>query len=170
MSNIRYELLDTGPAAHGSPQLLYVTSAQYGPDWQGSMHAHTCTELFYCVRGIGEFRLTDRAQPVGSDDLIIVNPHVEHTETSFSSNPLEYIVLGVNGLDLQLAGEPSPFTVLNCRQQRSEMLFYLREFVREAEKHAAGLAGRVPASAGCVFDQIIPPGGAAPGARRHLPG
>ena len=125
MSNIRYELLDTGPAAHGSPQLLYVTSAQYGPDWQGSMHAHTCTELFYCVRGIGEFRLTDRAQPVGSDDLIIVNPHVEHTETSFSSNPLEYIVLGVNGLDLQLAGEPSPFTVLNCRQQRSEMLFYL---------------------------------------------
>ncbi len=123
MSNIRYELLDTGPAAHGSPQLLYVTSAQYGPDWQGSMHAHTCTELFYCVRGIGEFRLTDRAQPVGSDDLIIVNPHVEHTETSFSSNPLEYIVLGVNGLDLQLAGEPSPFTVLNCRQQRSEICF-----------------------------------------------
>ena len=102
------------------------------------MHAHTCTELFYCVRGIGEFRLTDRAQPVGSDDLIIVNPHVEHTETSFSSNPLEYIVLGVNGLDLQLAGEPSPFTVLNCRQQRSEMLFYLREFVREAENTPRG--------------------------------
>ena len=170
MSNIRYELLDTGPAAHGSPQLLYVTSAQYGPDWQGSMHAHTCTELFYCVRGIGEFRLTDRAQPVGSDDLIIVNPHVEHTETSFSSNPLEYIVLGVNGLDLQLAGEPSPFTVLNCRQQRSEMLFYLREFVREAEKHAAGLAGGVPAPAGCISHQAVPPGGAAPGAGRYVPG
>ena len=138
MSNIRYELLDTGPAPHGGPQLLYVTSAQYGPDWQGSMHAHTCTELFYCVRGIGEFRLTDRAQPVGSDDLIIVNPHVEHTETSFSSNPLEYIVLGVNGLDLQLAGNASPCTVLNCRQQRSEMLFYLREFVREAENAPQG--------------------------------
>ncbi len=134
MSNIRYELLNTPPCPGGGPQLLYVTSAQYGPDWQGSMHAHTCTELFYCVRGIGEFRLTDRAQPVGSDDLIIVNPHVEHTETSFSSNPLEYIVLGVSGLNFHLVGtETSPCTVLNCRQHRSEILFYLREFVREAE-------------------------------------
>lgn len=138
MSNIRYELLNTGAVSHEGPQLLYVTSAQYGPDWQGSMHAHTCTELFYCVRGIGEFRLTDCSRPVGSDDLIIVNSQVEHTETSVSSNPLEYIVLGVGGLDLQLAGEASPCAILNCRQQRNEMLFYLREFVREAENTPQG--------------------------------
>ena len=169
MSNIRYELLDTGPAPHGGPQLLYVTSAQYGPDWQGSMHAHTCTELFYCVRGIGEFRLRHRAQPVGSDDLIIVNPHETHRNQLFFQS-LEYIVLGVNGLDLQLAGNASPCTVLDCRQQRSEMLFYLREFVREAENAPQGWQAVCQHLLDVFFDWDVPPGGAAPGARRHLPG
>lgn len=107
MSNIRYELLDTGPAAHGSPQLLYVTSAQYGRTAGLYARAHLHRAVLLRAR---HWRVPpDRPRPaVGSDDLIIVNPHVEHTETSFSSNPLEYIVLGVNGLDLQLAGEPSP--------------------------------------------------------------
>lgn len=32
------------------------------------------------------------------DDLIIINPHVEHTEKTLANNPMEYIVFGVEGL------------------------------------------------------------------------
>ena len=35
---------------------------------------------------------------------------------------------------------------------------------------AAGLAGGVPAPAGCLSHQAVPPGGAAPGAGRYVPG
>lgn len=46
------------------------------------------------------------------------------------------------------------------------MLFYLREFVREAENTPRGWQGGVPAPAGCISHQAVPPGGAAPGAGR----
>ena len=37
---------------------------------------------------------------IKEDDLIIVNPHVLHTEISKPNHPLEYIVVGVEGLSL----------------------------------------------------------------------
>ena len=36
--------------------------------------------------------------PVAPDDLIIINPHVEHTEKTLPNDPMEYIVFGVEGL------------------------------------------------------------------------
>ena len=36
---------------------------------------------------------------VSPDDLVIVNPNVEHTEVSLNASPLEYIVLGVEGME-----------------------------------------------------------------------
>lgn len=35
---------------------------------------------------------------VCEDDMIIVNPNVVHTEMSRGDSPLEYIVLGIEGL------------------------------------------------------------------------
>ena len=44
--------------------------------------------------------LSGQLYPVKPDDMIIVNPQVEHTELSLNASPLEYIVLGVAGIEI----------------------------------------------------------------------
>ena len=114
MSTSRYDIDARSPVrvrdragnSLSGARLLYVTEARFNTDWHSMLHSHPCTELFYCVRGIGEFRMKDKVLPVGSDDLVIVNPNVEHTESSIFSNLLEYIVLRVAGLDFTFSPDP----------------------------------------------------------------
>ena len=85
MSSSRYDIGDrpSGRSRAGNnlsgARLLYVTEAHFNTDWHSTLHSHPCTELFYCIRGIGEFRMKEQVIPVGSDDMIIVNPNIEHT-------------------------------------------------------------------------------------------
>lgn len=81
-------------------QLLYISTAKYGDDWLSVPHTHACTELFYVQSGCGSFLVGAESFPVNKGDLIAINPMVEHTETSSQTYPLEYIVLGVKGLEL----------------------------------------------------------------------
>ncbi len=146
MSSNRYDMEDktstrvrdrAGNMLSGA-RLLYVTESRFGTDWHSTLHSHPCTELLYCVRGIGEFRMKDKVLPLGSDDMVIINPNVEHTESSISSNPLEYIVLGVDGLDFTFGSEGKEYAVLNYREDRSEIVFFLRTLVREGGEHPRG--------------------------------
>ena len=133
MSSMMYEL-GLEPEALRSSRLQYISSAKFGQDWHTTLHTHACTEIFYCVSGVGRFILKDGEQPVGSDDLLIVEANFEHTEDSVASNPLEYIVLGVDGLDFRLPRQDSRgYALFNFREHRSEMLFYLRKLLAEAE-------------------------------------
>ena len=119
-------------------KLLYVTDAQFSEDWHSTMHSHPNLELFYCVRGIGEFRMQDKVLPVGSDDMIIVNPNVEHTETSVPSNPLAYIALGISGVDLIFNAQDQQCSVLNYRGSRTEIVALLRMLISEASNQPQG--------------------------------
>lgn len=138
MSNHRFDL-SMPLEALGTSRILYVTASRFDSDWHSTMHTHGCTELFYCVRGIGEFVLDTVHQHVGGDDLIIVNPNVEHTEASSSTNPLEYIVLGIDGLTFRFESEEEGrgYSVINCRDNRTQVLFYLRELLAEATAQPA---------------------------------
>ena len=78
--------------------LLYISTSRYEGDWHSTPHAHHCTELFYVSSGKGSFLVNDDVFDVKADDLIIVNPNVPHTEMSRDESPLEYIVLGIEGL------------------------------------------------------------------------
>ena len=146
MSTSRYDIDARSPVrvrdragnSLSGARLLYVTEARFNTDWHSALHSHPCTELFYCVRGIGEFRMKDKVLPVGSDDLVIVNPNVEHTESSISSNPLEYIVLGVDGLDFTFSPDSQDYALLNYREGRSEIVFFLHTLVREAGEQPRG--------------------------------
>lgn len=132
MSNQRFDLAAPNEAL-GTSRILYVTTSRFDTDWHSTMHTHGCTELFYCVRGIGQFVLDTVRQHVGGDDLIIVNPNVEHTEASSPTNPLEYIVVGIDGLTFRFESEDARgYSVINCRESRTEILFYLRELLAEA--------------------------------------
>ncbi len=120
-------------------KLLYVSSAKYGGDWHSTPHSHNCSELFYVMGGYGQFRIEDNIYPVTTHDLVIVNPNVLHTEVSLNASPLEYIVLGVEGLELSVSNEgDNRFCIVNFRSMRESILFYLQTMLREIESNTPG--------------------------------
>lgn len=136
MSNARYDLNTTvaSPVDREVTRLLYVSTAKYGGDWHSLMHTHTCTELFFVVGGQGRFHVEGSLLPVTTDDLMIVNPSVAHTEMSLNQSPLEYIVLGVEGLEFAAAGKTDRgYNLYSLSGSRDEVLPYLRGMLREIE-------------------------------------
>ena len=79
-------------------RLRYISMSKYEGDWQSLPHTHQFSELFYVLSGKGMFYVEGKEIPVAPDDLIIINPHVEHTEKTLPNDPMEYIVFGVEGL------------------------------------------------------------------------
>ena len=116
--------------------LLYISKSLYGQDWHSTPHAHHCTELFYVLQGKGSFLVNDETFDIKEDDLIIVNPNVMHTEMSKNEEPLEYIVLGIEGLQfttMGAQGEMDDFSVHNYYDYKHEVLFYMKTLLQEME-------------------------------------
>lgn len=90
--------LSSGTSSRSDFQLRYISISKYEGDWNSLPHTHQFTELFYVLHGEGVFYIEREKVPVKTDDLIIINPNVEHTEKTFPNNPMEYIVFGVEGL------------------------------------------------------------------------
>ena len=90
--------LDSGSNTREDFQLRYISISKYEGDWQSLAHTHQFSELFYVLSGEGAFYIEDDKIPVKADDLMIINPHVEHTEKTLPNDPMEYIVFGVEGL------------------------------------------------------------------------
>ncbi len=117
-------------------KLLYVSSAKYEKDWHSELHSHDFSELFYIIGGKGAFMLENTGFSLHPDDMVIVNPHVRHTETSLPEHPLEYIVLGIQGLSFRASdpvGHPE-FCLLHFRDGHSDLRFILRMLLREIQK------------------------------------
>ena len=98
MGNTRHRIENDKPSAFGQARLLYVSTSKYEGDWQSLLHSHPFSELFYVVNGQGTFIAEDTEFPVKKNDMVIINPHVRHTEKSLPGAPLDYIVLGIEGL------------------------------------------------------------------------
>lgn len=138
MSNVLYKILNENNEKISS-NLIYVSKARYEKDWHSTLHSHPFTELFYVVSGSGNFIIEGETYHVMEDDLVIVNANVQHTESSKDSNPLEYIVLGIEGLSLLL--EPSHkdeqitdgYSIHNYRKSREEILHFLDLLLHEVE-------------------------------------
>lgn len=115
-------------------KLLYVTRSEYDKGWHSTQHTHHFTELFYIVKGIGSFLLPDHEIPVKENDLVIINPNVEHTEKSNQQDSLEYIALGIEGLSFSLPEENDPQLGLYTYQgDRMDILFYLYKLLDEIQ-------------------------------------
>lgn len=137
MSSERYEL-NLRAVPQDSAKLLYISKSRFGGDWHSVPHAHTCTELFYCVDGAGQFNIDGQMQGVRTDDLVIVNPNILHTEVSLNANPLEYIVLGVEGMEFSFGQQSNTSTVLKCHDKRSDILYLFNLMLREIENKLEG--------------------------------
>lgn len=127
MSHIHYAFnLVKERQPHEQMKLRNVASAKYGGDWHSTPHAHNYTELFYITGGDGRFLVDDEQFPVRTDQLVVVNPNIIHTELSYDARPLEYLVLGIEGLEISIPGTgesryciytfPRANTVLTCMQ------------------------------------------------------
>lgn len=123
--NTRYDLNMEVPPRE-AVRLLYISKSRFGGDWRSVPHTHACTEMFYCVSGRGQFNIEGKLFDVAPDDLIIVNPRVQHTELSYQTYPLEYIVLGIDGAEFLFNEKDLGYTMLSCGMMREELLFLMR--------------------------------------------
>jgi len=122
----------------GTAKLLNVASARYGGDWHSVPHTHNHMELFFIIGGKGQFLIEDQLHPVGVNNLVIINPNIVHTEVSLNAQPLEYIVLGIEGI--QLAGNDASekqFNILD-HYESVEISGCLRNILREMEQKNTG--------------------------------
>lgn len=140
MSNIMFEFenkeIETLPI-----RLLYASKAKYEGDWHSTMHIHPFTELFYVVKGRGIFKIEDKELSVSEDDLVIVNSNTKHTESSVNSNPLEYIVLGFDGMSLNFDTNTEKdnkniysYSKHNYKTHKREVLFSMDSILKEVQK------------------------------------
>ena len=122
-----------------STKLLYANTARYDPHWHSMPHTHSCSELFFVTGGRGVFHLQNLAYPVQRGDLVIVNAGLEHTETSNEASPLEYIVLGVEGLEaLSPQPEANGWVAVSLHGLGTDLTPYLHAVVREMELQEPG--------------------------------
>lgn len=139
MSRFYYSLnKDQDFTIRGTAKLLDVASSRYGGDWHSVPHTHNHTELFYIVGGKGQFLIEDQFFPVDVNNLVIINPNVIHTEDSLNAQPMEYIVLGIDGIELA-TGENSNgrFCILD-HFESAEIAGCLRNILREMEQKCTG--------------------------------
>ncbi len=139
MSTDRYDVATQKGNYVKDATLRYVSSAKYGGDWMSSPHSHQCTEVFYVVGGIGGFKIESDSFQVKEHDLVVVNPNVQHTEVSWNSAPLEYIVLGVDGLVLTSPDKQEDrYFLLNFEKQGDTVLTCLKMMLNEVENKLPG--------------------------------
>ena len=113
-------------------KLLYISRSKCENDWHSLPHSHYCAELFYIMSGKGFFRVESQQFPIHPGDLVMVNPCVLHTELSFVDNPLEYIVMGIDGVQFQQDdSQERRFFHLPACEVSDDYRFYLETILRE---------------------------------------
>ena len=128
--SLRFSPEDTAPQ---EVTLLNASSSRYEGDWPSIPHSHAFTELFYVRDGRGEFLLEDKIYPISKDDLIIVNPHINHTEISKGTPPLSYFTVGVEGVCFSF-NDQKEYRIFNCRKKEADLLFYFNSLFQELDK------------------------------------
>lgn len=135
--NTRYDLnMDVPPRE--ALRLLYVSKSRFGGDWNSVPHTHSCTEVFYCVSGRGQFNVEGKLLDVMPDDMVIVNPRVQHTELSYQAHPLEYIVLGIEGIEILFDQKDHGCTILKCSDMREDLLSLTKILLQEIDAQSDG--------------------------------
>ena len=115
-------------------QLLYACLARFEHDWNSNRHSHECAEIFFCIQGKGDFWVRDTAIPVQTNDFVIIPPFTEHTEHSSLDAPLEYISLGISGIDILFDNLSCGYYQGNFSDSEMLMLTLLSTLIRELEE------------------------------------
>lgn len=135
MSHTNYTFIPTEESLPRQQMVLRnAASAKYGGDWHSLPHAHSYTELFYIVGGDGQFQINGKLFPVHAHQLVVVNPNVLHTEVSYEARPLEYIVLGIEGVELTIPGSDEARYCFYSFPEHNEVLSCMRKVLLEMQE------------------------------------
>ena len=97
MSN-RHYLINSEDLQNLNARLLSIAFSKDEGDWKSIMHTHHFTELLFVVSGEGSFSFNQEQSPLrrGRSGH---HPALHRTYRTFLSNhPLEYYVLGIDGI------------------------------------------------------------------------
>ena len=134
MSHINYAFNPEDDALpRDKMKLRNIASTKYSGDWPSIPHSHSYAELFYIVDGEGQFQINDKLFPVQAHQLVVVNPNVIHTEVSFESHPLEYIVLGIEGLEFTISDAAEGSFCIYTFKEDNDVLVCMRKILREMQ-------------------------------------
>lgn len=138
MSSSQYTFAraESPPSGGETPRLSYLSRARYSAEWNSNLHAHGCAELFFITDGHGQLRTQYEEFPVSIHDLVIVNGNVLHTELSQLEDPLEYIVLGVEGLEAVTGVDG--YAMLHLHSGWRELMTCLELMLQEARERQPG--------------------------------
>ena len=112
--------------------LLYVVISKYGNDWVSIPHSHDFTEFFYITNGSGKFSVKSETFDVKTNDLIILNPTIVHTEISNPLKPMEYIVLGIEGITFQ--AEDHDYILLTSSSHKTDLHLFFNTLAHEMKR------------------------------------
>lgn len=105
-------------------KLLSITSSKFEGDWISAPHTHYYTEIFYIKSGKGQMQIENDLINLSPNVLVIINAHVQHTEISSPVDPLDYYVVGAEGLQIT-SNKNSDYNIIpyNNRNQSIRQCF-----------------------------------------------
>lgn len=135
MSNQRFSFTET-TISHLNFKTPYIVISTYEGDWKSNIHTHHFTELFYITKGVGEFQVEDKRIPVKEADLIIVNPHIEHTEYSSEDSPMEFVAISIEGMTFDFEDQfpGQNYALYHCESLKSTLFGLIDLLINEAEE------------------------------------
>ena len=136
---VRYQFNGSGipeQPGHAVPRLSYIAKDQFSTEWNSELHTHSCAELFFILDGHGYFRTLYEEFPISVQDLLIVNANVPHTEISSMKSPLQYIVLGIVGLEA--ASSEEGYAMLHIYNGWTELNSCVDLMLQESSKPLPG--------------------------------
>ena len=133
--SLRFSPEDTAPQ---EVTLLNASSSLYEGDWSSIPPLPFLYRIILCAgRTGGNSCLKTKSTPISKDDLIIVNPHINHTEISRENPPLSYFTVGVDGLSFSF-NDQKEYRIFNCRKKKTDLLFYFNSLFQELDNQSEG--------------------------------
>ena len=136
VSLLKYDL--ARPDGESGAFLRYIARSRDEGDWHSMPHAHDCAEIFCVLRGSGQFQVDAERFPVCDGDLMLINPHIPHTERSDPGDPMEYLVAGIDGMRFQAPGGAEGRFFRLRDEVSGGCRFYLEAILRECEARQEG--------------------------------
>lgn len=136
MSSQRFSFTDTN-ISHLGMKMLYLASTKYNHncEFNTNLHTHHFTELYYITKGVGAFQINEKRFAVKENDLIIVNPHIEHTDICDNDMSFEFISLGLEGMTFEFDKQVNNqlYGIFNCDSIKDKMHSILDMLLFEAD-------------------------------------
>lgn len=136
MSNRKFNL-ENKVLPQISFRLLSISSSKYEEDWSSFPHSHYFTEIFFIKSGSGRVQIENESFPVKENSLVLIGSQVLHTEYSNPDSPLDYYVLGVEGLKIN-TNKPIEYSIVNSASNAVSIRHCFESILQEMHNKLEG--------------------------------